>query len=600
LPTVLDRSEIQILLKELLPPSERSYVANPALTQALYYAIERKDELAVFQLLRDRADPNRTRAPGDVSPLQQAIAVRSVKMVVFLLLAGADLESTNQMGETPIIAAVRAQLPDDIIALICELGAVVNEVDYRGKSALHHAAEVQHPEDSTIMALVGHGADLCGLDFDGRTPLHLAVSCGSVEAVRDLLDYGAHPDTKLLTGKSALHIAISRRYTTIARILCESGAALNDPYGDTSPLTMAIATSCDDIAQILIEAGADVNHTNSKGCFPLLLATTLGNQRLVELLLAHGADVDMADPLNITPLHIATQNRFSAIVRTLAQAGAPLDELDNEDVTPLAMATRAGHSDIVRVLIEYGADTRQYFEDRSLLWHAIENGHGQVAQMILQVDALDPTAPEDAFETTCLHHAARMGQDFTVDLIMRYGVEVDVCDASGYTPLLHAAAAGNMSTVRLLHGTWAANVGALTNDGDGILAVSAAHPTILRYLLDLRDDLGMNKKQRIPGDRRRAMMWGIIRRKPRPLLDVNQASRHGTTALHYAALCGQLESVKMLLQAGARECVAAEIYDSLEERRAGAKYRQGTSAGLARQKGFHEVAKVLETWRYKT
>jgi len=68
-------------------------------------------------------------------------------------------------------------------------------------------------------------------------------------------------------------------------------------------------------------------------------------------------------------------------------------------------------------------------------------------------------------------------------------------------------------------------------------------------------------------------------------LAANHRDDHGATALHQAALRGHLASAKILLQKGARQFHASAAFESVEDHRDGVGYRQGTPAGLARQKG---------------
>jgi glutaminase len=64
------------------------------------------------------------------------------------------------------------------------------------------------------------GVDLSAPDYDRRTALHVASSCGNVEAVKFLLDNGANPNTIDDLGNTPLSDALrgatkAKRYHTI-------------------------------------------------------------------------------------------------------------------------------------------------------------------------------------------------------------------------------------------------------------------------------------------------------------------------------------------------------------------------------------------------
>ncbi|KAG8162884.1 hypothetical protein KVR01_007362 [Diaporthe batatas] len=109
-----------------------------------------------------------------------------------------------------------------------------------------------------------HGAEIDGTDCtDG--PLCAAAYAGEMEAVRQLVDYGAHVQReRSFSGTTPLEGAINGGNLEIVRYLVENGANVNDdrqPFrlcGKT-PLAQAFNLGRADIASYLVSAGADLS-----------------------------------------------------------------------------------------------------------------------------------------------------------------------------------------------------------------------------------------------------------------------------------------------------------------------------------------------------
>lgn len=71
------------------------------------------------------------------------------------------------------------------------------------------------------------GCDLNAVDFQGNTPLHLAVQNSNESCVKALLYYSEHAHLKLLSdavnedGETPLHLAAKWGYASIVRLLLE-------------------------------------------------------------------------------------------------------------------------------------------------------------------------------------------------------------------------------------------------------------------------------------------------------------------------------------------------------------------------------------------
>ncbi len=81
----------------------------------------------------------------------------------------------------------------------------------------------------SLMELKKSGIDLCAYDYDLRTPLHIAVNHGHIEAVQYLLSEGSNVHAKDKNGDTPLHLAIKQQNTEIAAVLIKAGALLDMP-----------------------------------------------------------------------------------------------------------------------------------------------------------------------------------------------------------------------------------------------------------------------------------------------------------------------------------------------------------------------------------
>lgn len=104
---------------------------------------------------------------------------------------------------------------------------------------------------------------------DGWTPLHLAASFGTPEAVDMLLQYGAHIDavSKNPQRNQALHAALALgRNTQTVKLLLAHGADPNAvQVGGFTPLFSAANGNRRDLIEMLIESGAHAHHRSDLG-----------------------------------------------------------------------------------------------------------------------------------------------------------------------------------------------------------------------------------------------------------------------------------------------------------------------------------------------
>ncbi|KAL0782032.1 hypothetical protein CaCOL14_003367 [Colletotrichum acutatum] len=565
---VNDSFEVRSALKRLRPPPGILYKQSMRTTKDLHDAIDRGDEAAVVKLLLQRIDPNAPRFGSKLCPLRRALNRQIPSLVTFIAIAGADLESRGDEGDTILITAIKYGYSDKVVSLLCELGADVNAVDTLGCSAVHYAA-MSAKYDDTLEVLIRAGGEVDRRDLGTRTPLIAAVQNYRFNAIEKLLEYGADLEARLQNGRTALHVAISMRSTPMTEFLSDQGAYLDRRVNEHTALTYAISTACPDIAEVLIGAGADINLPSLKGNFPLLAAASAGDLRTMKLLLSRGANFDAAGSEGYLPIHMAAHKNRVEVLQLLFKAGSRIDPTTEHGETPLTIAMHLGCFEAAQFLIEVGAEVDHSAPGAErIICQALKAGNTRIAIALIRGGADLTTPLLRNSSMTPLHLAAHYGQNDVLATMISTGVDLDTRTWPGFTPLFAAVRAGHLDTVRLLLAA-GAYLRARSMSGANLMFFGTAHPAMIKLLMDLG-------------------------------LDVRERDHHGATPLHYAAVKGQYATVKLLLQHGARLVHASAVFESLQDYKTKAKYRQGTAAGLARQKGHLKLARLIEGWKFKT
>lgn len=183
--------------------------------------------------------------------------------------------------------------------------------DLQGNTALHWSVMSGNVE--AFVSLVKAGAAINIANFDGRSPLHLAVSMvGSlpeqtcVNMTTHLLHYGADANVADESGVSPLHVAAELGNVALIDALIEQGgASLNavDGEGETA-LFYALRGQHDAAARKLIDHGIDFNAKNSDGESASDFCNSFGDTDMVKLLeaaqLAKNEEVPVLNPRSLS------------------------------------------------------------------------------------------------------------------------------------------------------------------------------------------------------------------------------------------------------------------------------------------------------------
>jgi ankyrin repeat protein len=294
------------LLNDNKPVAEllRRKGALPGSELSLHAASSAGDLKAVKKHVAAGADINRL-VNGN-RPIGLALAFRRWDVAKFLLKKGCDVTKPSYGHATPLHVAASFDAPDELLALLLKLGALIDPLDDCDHTPLCYAASAG--DERVVDWLIEHGANVARGQERSSTPVYCALARSHTELASHLIDRG---------GKSTLHQAVQCNHLARARQQLNAGANPNlegDPHQLESPLFTAIWRDDSDMAAILLEFGADPNqqdetfqgrHGMVGGNASLHQAVCKGSAKMVKLLLAHGADPDIGNAEGMSPIELA-------------------------------------------------------------------------------------------------------------------------------------------------------------------------------------------------------------------------------------------------------------------------------------------------------
>lgn len=302
-------------------------------------------------------------------------------------------------------------------------------------------------------------------------------------------------------------------------------------------------------------------------------AITAYDQVALQQAIYHKPDsVNQKDEDGLPPLYTAARHRNDEAVKALIEAGAELDIFaccylnrheDGERLlaadsnlarkttpdgrTPLHFACQKGSVPMVRVLLQHGADVNAQDHDGNT--PLLEAAHGGPWKPEADQESISLLLESGA--DVDLHTAAAIGRPEKVKAALEASdAGPDQHDESGYTALYHAAHNNHLECVATLL-VAGADVNLPCEDGQTALSSAALHllsqqcdPQICRLLIE----------NGAPYDIHTAAALGDTGRVSE-LISAESSSTslllYGFYPADYCVHCGQLETLRILLKAGA-------------------------------------------------
>ena len=176
------------------------------------------------------------------------------------------------------------------------------------------------------------------------------VACFALVAITTAFVAGA--------GKSDVADAAQRGDRAAVQKLILQKVDVNAPQVDgATALHWAVYRQDSELADLLIRAGANVKATNRTGVTPMEMASLYGNAALIDRLIKAGADPKQKGPNGETMLMFAARNGNPQAVQVLLEAGAEVNARETiRGTTALMWAIEQKHPEAVKVLLAGGAD----------------------------------------------------------------------------------------------------------------------------------------------------------------------------------------------------------------------------------------------------
>ena len=367
-----------------------------------------------------------------------AMAQRNPDLMELLLEHGADDPALHASSYSYVNQAVESG-NIEILEVLVAHGAQPSD------AAMALSAAARHRDPRMLTTLLALDLDVNGFGNGGETPLMAAAGSANLTAIETLLQHGAQPLAVMQNNQPPLEMQLPPTAIDIARTAL-SFAAGSGSVDAVKQLAALPGFTCDMFGAALVAATSLADDKGrpaaeflleNKACFAagsdalraaLLRAVDAQSIETVKVLLTAGASLKPSidskysspiyEPLNPPPPDAP-----------LFRPRGPRRFVGYAAVSPLQFAIARRDLELTRLLVQAGASVTGDIQ-RMTAFHVLSS---YIPFVVSRMSA-KPTDNPDAL----------------IAYLLAVGVDVNAADASGTTPLMQAAANGDLALVRAL------------------------------------------------------------------------------------------------------------------------------------------------------
>ncbi|KAM0545604.1 hypothetical protein ACHAPJ_011219 [Fusarium lateritium] len=439
---------------------------------ALFVAAQNGDNNVVRKLVEAGADLNSVSDAEKWTPVHAAY--KHPETVALLIELGADLTILTASDYTPLdIALVNGHR--ETIKTILEKSKIKFDLSLRGtQKALVSAVDDNYVD--AVEAILEAGADVNTIDidyeFNRNEPLiGSALRSGSEAMVRKVLEF--RPDLDLVSEKqnTVLHCITGRTPVASVRLVVNAGGRLDALNSNReTPLAIAADYDNDDVFKYILakEAARSVLHVTPReqGCTAMHMKFDVN----------FACDSTWGTPLTsavVGPKEEEKREEKREVIELLLKEGADPNKAAGYLGYPIIAVCLTSRAEFVQLVLDQGVSLDVKDKCGGKPVHAACYNTLEVLNLLKVPDST--FIIRDALGRVPLHYAVCSGQTDLVEEVLarsaRVGVDINVKDNDGWTPLLWAARSS--LSWRAVHG---ADV--LATDVVALLLEKGADPNI--------------------------------------------------------------------------------------------------------------------------